>query len=426
MRAGLFLLGATLATVCSACGTLPVPRFEANGAAERAAPFGPGYMLLPLGTDDDALLGQVLAKSPAPGQALEEIAEPNPCRDKLAAASTIGAVSVVEDAQELKASAQGRAVLGVYGFQADAKRATHFMYKLSTERKSIRSGGAEYLACCRQKSCGYGVVTELVYGDGDYSAAEETSGTAAVDVVNIAGAHGTASLKVLHKRHVHGWIAAKVMAHPNEVDAEPRPGNAIGPIGPTNVLLDVDSASALTKQLYDREKIGICQVDEGWAFCDAKDKLDERRFAASYMGLLHTNELEDLRARRNTGWLLGTFGTGVAGFALSAALVPGARNSERGIPPATLVGLGAGIAVGSLGVTLGVLALGDQIPVTDHKLTRPDAQSLLDRYNRALLRKVTADVEESRWDAKPTAAAPARVYLHPILGLGSAGVGGAF
>ena len=48
--------------------------------------------------------------------------------------------------------------------------------------------------------------------------------------------------------------------------AEQKPEPALGPLGPPTITLDVDSASAQVKHLYDREKLAVCPVDDDWAF----------------------------------------------------------------------------------------------------------------------------------------------------------------
>ncbi|HEY8091985.1 MAG TPA: hypothetical protein VIF09_29185, partial [Polyangiaceae bacterium] len=132
------LLALLAATLGLGCASLPAARIKAAGDAIAAAPLGPSYVLIPLPGDDDSLLGRILESMPEPGRSLDEVARPNPCEDKLAPAQTRPSANTFEDAQEMTAGAQARAVLGVFGFQGDASQASHFLYKLETEKRETR------------------------------------------------------------------------------------------------------------------------------------------------------------------------------------------------------------------------------------------------------------------------------------------------
>ncbi|MFO0666644.1 MAG: hypothetical protein U0174_22000 [Polyangiaceae bacterium] len=163
------------------------------------SPFGPSYVLQPLPNEDDSLLGRVLGALPEPGRSLEEVAQPNPCLDKLTEPKPSPLTSTFDSAEELAAGARGKAVLGSFGFSADANRATHLVYHLETQRRIARTDTVEYAACCKVRGCGYGFVSALVYGDGDYSTAEETTGAARAEFA-VMSASGSAKVRTLHRR----------------------------------------------------------------------------------------------------------------------------------------------------------------------------------------------------------------------------------
>ena len=192
----------------SGCSS-PPPRAPSQPAGERPSPLGPSYVLAALPSDDDSLLGRVIEQLPSGGRSLEEVSRANPCADKLAEPKFVPSVATFEDAEELALGGKASATLGTFGFSGDIARATHFVYKLETERRVSRIDTADYEACCKENACGYGYVSALVYGAGEYATAEETKGAASANVV-FATAEGSAALKILHRRSVRGWVAALV------------------------------------------------------------------------------------------------------------------------------------------------------------------------------------------------------------------------
>jgi hypothetical protein len=161
---GISLLLALSAST-AACAVTPTPRI--GGAVKQAdeatgAALGPSYVLIPLPGEEDALLGRVIDAPPEPGHSIEETARANPCLDKLSDPSTSPLADKFSDAQDLSASASAHAVLGAFGFHGDASGATHFLYKLKTEKRESRVDTADYGACCQEKGCGIGYVSALV------------------------------------------------------------------------------------------------------------------------------------------------------------------------------------------------------------------------------------------------------------------------
>ncbi len=114
----------------------------------------------------------------------------------------------------------------MFGLEEDADAATHFYYKLDLERQVTRSATPEYLACCKDKgTCGYGFVSALAYGEGQYATAVENRAEGSFAIPVSGDARGFAKARILHKRNVYGYVAAFVTV-PNETKAK-----AIGILG---------------------------------------------------------------------------------------------------------------------------------------------------------------------------------------------------
>lgn len=441
---------AALAPLAAGCGgaSVPVPR-AAKGSD--ANPLGPSYVLVPLPTEDDSLLGRMLPGLPEPGRSLEETARANPCADKLSEAKQTPLASTFEDAQELAVGAKARATLGTFGFSGDVERATHFVYKLETQKRAARSDTAEYDACCKEKGCGYGYVSALIYGEGEYATGEETSASASVDVAMASGG-GQARLKILHKRKVRGWLAAVVTV------TDRSKGDQFGPLG-VAVAAGITEATVpeTVKALYEKDKITVQGSGTNYVFRDGRgETIAENAFVRRFRNVTGSDELDDVERRRNA---TGTYVTG--GLAAASALVTawgiinlrrpcqasdfegpfpdcGVRakineieeapvrfdKSETVVNPPGIVALGVG-ALGTLGfgTWFAIKLFSPDGSDTDHLITDRDAVLYSNRYNRSLLRKTVKDVEkahtnqsriEPRWQWRPT------------FGLGTLGVEGRF
>lgn len=410
------LLAVVVASI--ACGPPPLPRSADGGPA--GSPLGPSYVLMPLPGDDDALLGRVLTEQPTSGRALEEISRPNPCADKLSEARTSPQAATFEDAQELSQSASAKVVLQTFGFSGDVEQASHFFYKLETSKRVARTDTVEYLECCKAKGCGYGYVSALVYGEGEYASGSESRASGSVDVV-VAGGGGGVRLKVLHKRKVRGWLAALVTVTDKSKASE------FGPLGvAASAGITEASIPETVKDLYERDKIRVEGNGDGYRFIDGRGKeLTENEFLRRYRAATGSSELDPLERRRNP------IKTGILGglTALSVGMVAyGFLTQERYCQPddypvndacsgpAGVSGFQRYqyfprnktkdddwqpyVAIGGLGAlgfgTWLVFALLDRDGApTEHYLSDRDAVLYSGQYNRALLRKTVRDVEKS-------------------------------
>jgi len=454
-RVSRFALSASLLTAVAsvACGGPATPRVPSGSSSRADNPLGPSYVLIPLPTEDDALLGRILPSEPAPGRSLEETARANPCADKLSEPKTSPTASSFEDAQEVRAQAGAKAMLGAFGFSGDMEQATHFVYKLETSKRIARQDTADYAACCAAKGCGYGYVSALVYGEGEYATGEETRASGQIDVLAVGGASGGARVKVLHKRKVKGWLAAVVTV------TDPKKGEALGPLGIAQAAGITEAGVPETvKKIYEREKIDVTTEAGAFRFVSAKDgAIKENEFVRRFRKVTGSDELDDIETRRNKGSFYTaaaltavSAGIGVYGFLnlsrpcsksdVSESFVSGdcikevpsssgdgvveisgtfdpSRDRENGM--GTVLAIAGTAGTVGFGIWLLAAAFAPDGAVNEHFLSEHDAVLYTSKYNRALLRRTITDVQKNQ------SAAP-RLRLAPTFGLGTFGLVGRF
>jgi hypothetical protein len=394
-----------------------MPHARAPDTPPLSSPLGASYVLLPVPSDDGSLLGRVLAAPPQAGRALEELTAPNPCAQFLTAEQSFPGLNQFEDATELGVGARGHAVLGAFGFGIDAQRATHFVYRLNTEKRATRVDTVEYAQCCAQAGCGFGYVSALVYGDGEYASAEESTATVQADFV-AASASGSVALKVLHRRHVRGWVAALI--HPNDQTK----AATVDQLGREPIAgVEGDSLPAQVKSIYEAGKVTLGTSSPGnFAFKVGGQWITEREFARRYRNVVGSDELQPAdSAWVSTGGLvaaaIGVAAAGAGTILLLSTKTPcragdgyeangngtsscyyadtGQRNPNGSYTDTGIFGLGLGGAIGGGLLTGigGVYALtATEGDVEDHRLTEYDARIFADRYNRALLRSAARDL----------------------------------
>lgn len=175
-------------------------------------PLGASFWLIPTPSDDDSVIGRTFRKPPDTALSLEEQSQANPCGDKLAEARTGEMANHYEDAIDVKNQASGGAMLGLFGFSADVSTASHFLYKVSTTKKTTRLDTSEYVECCKSKECGWGYVSALIFGEGEYVSANQAEASASASYM-VQTAKGSSSFSVLHKRQIKGFLAAVITAH---------------------------------------------------------------------------------------------------------------------------------------------------------------------------------------------------------------------
>ncbi len=443
---GVALLSLSLGALAG-CGSTPVPRLNSARDAAESSPLGPSYLLIPLPSDDDAILGRILPSLPEPGRAIEEVARPNPCVKFLGEPKSSALSSTFEDAQELSAGAKASATLGTFGFGGDVDHATHFMYKLNTEKRVSRTDTTEYEECCAKKQCGYGYVSALIYGDGEYATGEETSVTASVDVLKFASAAGTTQLKVLHRRKIKGYLAAVI----NITSRVPEKEEAARKLTPFGAGFEVDvkdeSDSEMVKSVVNKEKIEVESKGRDYFFKDGVGtKLTENEFARRFEKTTGSEELNDVVSRRNKGGIYsGAIGTGV-GLAIIGVSVPlfisgckggcsepkpdnSSESQLKSTATLPVVLSVVGGAIGLYGAYALLVGLGSDTAYdgseTDHKLTEIDARVYAGQYNKALVRKTVKELQKARSRSGFVAPRPTFTW-QPFVGVGGAGVLGTF
>ncbi|MCS6902154.1 MAG: hypothetical protein RMJ98_21250 [Myxococcales bacterium] len=186
---------------------------------QRDNPLGPSFWIIPVPSDDDALLGRTFARPPDTSLTLEEQSAPNPCADKLATPKESPMVNHYENAINTSTSAKTGGLLTLYGFGAEVGKATHLLYKVDTSSKLTRLDTAEYQECCKQKGCGWGYVASLVKGAGEYAAGTEATAKASGNYSVVSGGVSR-SYSVSNKRNIKGYIAAILIAHNREEAAQ--------------------------------------------------------------------------------------------------------------------------------------------------------------------------------------------------------------
>jgi hypothetical protein len=373
------------------CGaTVP---FQPSTPADVAAgsPLGPSYILVPLPNDDDTLLGRVLLDVPDNGRSLDEVSRPNECADRLSAKREGPLASTFEDAQELSAGGHARGALGAFGFEGDAQTATHFYYKLDVSKRVSQSDTTEYVACCHDKgTCGYGFVSALVYGDGQYATATESSAEGSVSIPVAGGVGGFVKAKILHKRNVHGYVAALVTV------TDPARSKAISVLGDpaaAGIALTESSLPEQVRARFEAQKVQVVVQGTGpqetaYVFADGNGDITENEFARRFRRVTGSTDLDGASHVRDGGWLLaGALLVGGAAAAISIACT----QSSSACQGAAI--FGGGPAALGLVVLIPALTMTDGA-TSDHSITKFDADLYVAKYNRALLRKTIQETKE--------------------------------
>lgn len=412
-------LGAMALALTACGGNVPRPQDAGPAATPRGNPMGPSYVLIPLPTEDDALLGRVIPDVPDPGQTLEAVSRPNPCGDKLAPPKETSLESTFQYAEELGGNQSAGAILGSFGFGADASQATHFLYTIRTTKRLAVSDTNEYEACCKEKGCGYGFVSALIYGDGEYAAGEEAAGKVSGGVPLVASASGGVQVKTIDKKRVKGWLAAVVTV------TDRSKGQPLGALATESVarvtaeVLDADMRAMLELERITTEPLEGATGPDDWKFiAGRKEALTEAEFARRYKQATGSSDLDRLDHRRNLG---GVITDGVLFGAMGACTV-GSTVAATDDAPAWYTGT---VLCGlfTLGFGLGFVFAVTQPDglVTDHELTESEARRYTTKYNQQVLKKF---LREQQGESSPHGAAEPNVRFH--LGAGSVGAAGSF
>lgn len=411
-----------VASAVAGCGgSVPPPRSSPEAGAA-GNPLGPSYVLLPVPGDDEGLLGRVIPEPPQPGRTLEEVARPNPCGEHLEAPRRTRLDNSFHFAEELTGTQSAGAILGTFGFSADASQATHFVYDLRTTARVAVSDTNAYEACCKEKGCGYGFISSLIGGEGEYATAAEVSGSASGSVPLVASASGGVSLKTLHEKRVRGWIAAVVTV------TDKSRGLPLGPLATESVarvsaeVFDSDMRAMLELERITTEPIPNASDEDHWTFvAGRKEILTEPEFARRYREVTGSGELDHLDTRRNLGGVIvsGIFfgGTTICavGSGVAAADDAGAFYILTGICGGVALITGIGFVVG--------LVDPDGVPV-DHDLSEAEARRWTTRYNQHVMKRFLKEQE-----SQPSGRAPSSPFdpsLNLRLGATGAGLDGTF
>jgi hypothetical protein len=433
-----------------------------------ASPLAPSCILIPRSVDDDALLGRVLLDVPENGRSLEEVSRPNDCGDKLGEKKEAPLVRTFEDTQALAAGGKARAALRMFGLEEDAEAATHFYFKLDLERQVTRAATPEYLACCKDKgTCGYGFVSALAYGEGQYASAVENSAEGSIDLPVVEEVRGVLKAKILHKRNIYGYVAAFVTIADG---VQAKSVSVLGDQAAARVELTEHDLTEPAKGRFDAQKIQVVAnsrspAEFAYVFRDGQGEISENEFVRRYEALTGSTELRGAMKNRNPVWLY----YGIAASAVGASLIglgayvalatPQSTETFATAPAQSAVpscnysslaflsgtgyelqcsqpinpGLGKGLVITGgaiLGsglvsfVTFGIL--GYDGSKADHVLRKSDAERYAAKYNGALLHQTTHETmtrqrqpSESGWLSPP-------VRVLPVVSPGFTGLIGQF
>jgi hypothetical protein len=442
----------------------------------RGSPLGPSYVLVPLPNEDQSLLGRVLLKPLEDGRSLDEVSRPNECASKLTGPKEGPLASTFEDAQELAQGAKARATLATFGFEGDAQTASHFYYKLDVSKRSSQSDTTDYVACCKEKNaCGYGFVSALIYGEGEYATAAESSAQGSVSIPAIGGAGGFVKAKVLHKRKVRGYVAAVVTV------TDPRATKEIGVLGDpaaAGITVDEQNLPEQVKARFEAAKIRVAPIDAkevamlgptnvetAYVFRDGNGEITENEFVRRYASMTDDMSLSPAeRHRRTTAMIIYGGGTAVS----LGAFVYGITNLERACTgsdlkenafrddpqaradclvssnhPNAVLGEGgyydptkktlnlAGVLAAALGGAA-TAAFGTFFTIAlvsrdggshHHSISKFDADLYAAKYNRALLRRT---VKETESQMRRLSADLGGVKIKPVLSPSLVGLTGTF
>jgi len=171
------------------------------------------YRTVPTPSEDDSILGRIVMSEPRAATSFEAEARPNPCEHHLEPARDSEMVQEVHRAQRLGAGAEANATLNGFGFSTRVEGDTHLVFDLATARKLVRRDTAEYTQCCRGHDCGFGYISTLVYGRGEYASGRETRVAAEADYLGLAGGGTTVNVAASERKQVQGWVMAVVTPH---------------------------------------------------------------------------------------------------------------------------------------------------------------------------------------------------------------------
>jgi hypothetical protein len=393
----LLFLG-TLAATAIQCGCVkPAVFHPATPDPSAGSPLDRSSVLLPFPSEDETLLGRALVAPPERGQTLVEASRPNDCAERLTTRAEESVAGVIEDGQPLSKNGASNAALETFGFQADSRKATHFYYRVSIDKRVRRESTAEYEVCCKEKgTCGYGFVSALVHGAGQYATASESTSSESTSTIPVAGgADGVARAEILHQRAVHGFVAVVIAGSNPEEDP---PVGLLGEHAAVVVTPSKSSLSAPAQARFASERIEVIETSGerlGFGYVDGRGAVSESEFVRRYQNETGATDLDGAERPRGTQLIVLGSMVAAAGLIGGAVLLASSSSSSGQSWPSGGTGLAGwiGVGLGGLGVGLGLdlIGAGAAANYRGHALTRADADIFAARYNRALLRRISRE-----------------------------------
>lgn len=206
------MAAALVATMTASSGCV-----HAVGRVDAPTPDNPAgdsaFRMVPVPSEDDTILGRIVMNEPQAASSFEAEARPNPCADFLEPVVEHELAQEIHKAQQLGGDVQARATLKGFGFSASVAEDTHLVFDLTTSVKKVRRDTSDYLACCREHDCGFGYISTLVYGEGEYASGRATRVEAEADYLGLAGGGGSVNIAASERKHVRGYVLAVVTPH---------------------------------------------------------------------------------------------------------------------------------------------------------------------------------------------------------------------
>ena len=231
--------------------------------------------------EDTSVLGRILVAEPAAGSSFEAEARPNPCGKHLEQVSEHALVQEIHRAQELGVAVDAKATLQGFGFSAGVAEDTHLVFDLTTTKKLVRRDTMDYLTCCQQHDCGFGYVSTLVYGQGEYASGRATRVEGEADYLGLAGGGSKVNVAASERKQVQGWVLAVVTPHEvlRNMDDSRSKGFIAG--GAASFALGLGGLGMMTAGLVR----GPDLEDDSRSNPDQRDELEDKINAANAMAI---------------------------------------------------------------------------------------------------------------------------------------------
>ena len=244
------------------------------------------FRMIPVPTEDDSILGRIVKDEPGSVTSFEAEARPNPCVEHLETVREDALRQEIHRAHELGAGARAKATLQGLGFSASTHTDTHLVFDISTTKKIARRDTADYMACCRSHDCGFGYISTLVYGTGEYASGRATRVEAEADYLRLAGASGSVNVAATERKSVQGYVAAVVTPHEVIRNMDETRSRAFVAGGASSFALGITGMAAMAGALIRANQLADDRREARQDPFELSDKIQTANRAAIATGVL--------------------------------------------------------------------------------------------------------------------------------------------